>query len=152
MSNQAHDADAAIREYVRAQLRLDLADETTRTDLITKYEAAGHRIVEGGQEDADSWSITDWRTGELLASGTDGLKGYEAAVQRLDPDGHWIDMDHISSEAYGDDPKEPEPVGIPDSLASALQDWIGSVGTSNEDVAMITGWSVEEVARHRHYA
>ncbi|GAA1319160.1 hypothetical protein OOK39_45670 [Streptomyces sp. NBC_00264] len=38
---------------------------------------------------------------------------------------------------------------IPGSLADALQDWLGSAGTLDEDVAEFVGWSVDEVARHR---
>ncbi|WP_326581628.1 hypothetical protein OIE69_44420 (plasmid) [Actinacidiphila glaucinigra] len=154
MSEQAHSADTAIRDYIRALLRQDLADETTRLELVTKYEAAGHRIVEGGQEDQDSWSICDWRTREVLASGTDGLDGYTAAVKRLDPDNRWIDIDHITSEAYGEDDEDHEgpDSALPASLEGALEDWIGSARTSNEDVAMVVGWSVDEVARHRTYA
>jgi hypothetical protein len=30
-----------------------------------------------------------------------------------------------------------------------LQDWLGSMGTPDEDVAQFVGWAVEEVARHR---
>jgi hypothetical protein len=38
------------------------------------------------------------------------------------------------------------------SLADALQDWLESAGTSDEDVAQFVGWSGEEVARHREEA
>ena len=86
----------------------------------------------------------------MLASGTDGLAGYEAAGARLDPDDTWFHIDH----ADGDEDDYAEPVdhhGVPESLANALQDWLGMTSTPNEDVAVVVGWSVEEVKRHREY-
>jgi hypothetical protein len=45
-----------------------------------------------------------------------------------------------------------EETRLPVSLADALQDWLESAGTSDEDVAQFVGWSGEEVARHREEA
>lgn len=136
--------DTAVRDYVRALLRQYRADDEARQETIRALEADGRRIVDGGQTSQDSWEITDWRTEEVLASGTDGLRGYDAAASRLDPDGTWLHIDRIDS-----DETSVEPVGIPASLAGALEDWLGSVGTPDEDVAEFVGWSVEEVTRHR---
>lgn len=140
----------AIRDYVRALLRADLVLEQERLKRISLLEEAGRRIIDGGQTGGDSWEITDWRSGEVLASGTDGLAGYEAAGARLDPDGKWFHIDH----ADRDEDEDAEPVdhhGVPDSLANALQDWLGMTLTPDEDVAVVVGWSVEEVKRHREY-
>lgn len=63
---------------------------------------------------------------------------------RLDPDGKWLHIDSLDTE-----PGSVDLAGLPASLADALQDWLGSTGTSDEDVAQFVGWSVEEVARHR---
>jgi hypothetical protein len=139
--------DNAVRDHVRALLRQNLVDETARQEAIRAAEKTGHRIVDGGQTSQDEWEITDWRTGETLASGADGLHGYDAAGQRLDPDGKWLHIDNLDTEYT-----KVKPIGIPASLADALEDWLGSAGTPDEDVAQFVGWSVEDVARHREQA
>lgn len=140
--------DTAVREYLRAHLRCRLTDENARLDRIRALEAAGHRMVDGGQtgrteDDQATWEITDWRTGEVLASGI-GDNAYDSEGARLDPDGKWLHIDNVE-----EDMAEVESAGFPASLADFLQDWLGSAGTSDEDVAEFVGWSVEEVARHR---
>ncbi|MER6504855.1 hypothetical protein ABT218_37550 [Streptomyces sp. NPDC001455] len=55
-------------------------------------------------------------------------------------------------DILGEDGTEVEPVGVPGSLADALQDWLGSTGTPDEDVAEFVGRSVEGVTRHREEA
>lgn len=141
--------DTVVRDYVRALLRQRLADEQARQDRIRALEKDGHRLVDGGQtgrtdDDQATWEITDWRTGDVLVSGTGDDSTYDAAAMRLDPDGKWLHIDNVE-----DDGTEVEPVGIPASLANALQDWLGVTSTPDEDVAEFVGWSVEEVARHR---
>ncbi|MFD8777555.1 hypothetical protein [Streptomyces sp. NPDC059916] len=146
-SNPRTGTDTAVRDYVQALLRQHRSDEDTRQESIHALEAAGRRIIEGGQAGEDSWTITDWRTGVLLASGTGDHRDYDAAAMRLDPDGKWLHIDNVDA-----DPTIVEPVGIPASLADALQDWLGSAGTADEDVAQFVGWRVDEVTRHREEA
>lgn len=136
--------DTTVRDYVQALLRQYQADEEARQERIRALEAEGHRIVNGGQTGHDTWEITDWRTGELLAHGTGDHRAYDDAATRLDPDGKWLHVDNLDA-----DPVDVEPVGIPASLADALQDWLGSAGTPDEDVAEFVGWSVQDIARHR---
>jgi len=139
--------DTAVRDYVQALLRQYRADEDTRLKTIRDLEEGGRRIVTGGQTGQDQWDIRDWRSGELLASGSGGIDAYDAACARLDPDGTWLHIDNVDA-----DPTSVEPVGIPASLADALQDWLGLTGTPDEDVAQFVGWSVEDVAHHRGQA
>lgn len=144
--------DTAVHDYVRALLRQRLADEQARQERISALEKEGHRLVDGGQtgrteDDQATWEITDWRTGALLVSGTGDHGTYDAEAMRLDPDGKWLHIDNVD-----DDGTVVEPVGIPASLADALQDWLGMAATSDEDVAEFVGWSVDEVARHREEA
>jgi hypothetical protein len=139
--------DTAVRDYVRALLRQYRADEDARLERIRVLEAEGRRVVSGGQVGEDSWEITDWRTGEILVNGTGGIDAYDEAADRLDPDGKWLHLDNIDTE-----PADVEIAGIPASLADALQDWLGSAGTPDEDVAQFVGWPTEEVARHREEA
>ncbi|MEU6054194.1 hypothetical protein ABZ829_27710 [Streptomyces xanthochromogenes] len=151
-TTQPASTDTVVREYVQALLRSQLVDEEARQQTIRELEKAGHRLIDGGQtgrsEDGEAtWEITDWRTGALLASGSGDHHTYDDTTARLDPDGKWIHIDSIDN-----DPPEVEPAGLPASLADALQDWLGSAGTSDEDVAEFVGWSVEEVARHRDEA
>lgn len=137
-------ADTAVRDYVRALLRQYRADEDTRLERIRALEAEGRRIIEGGQTGPDQWEIRDWRSGETLATGSGGIDAYDATSARLDPNGTWLHIENVPSDLTS-----VPPAGIPASLADALQDWLGSAGTSDEDVAEFVGWSVEDVARHR---
>ena len=146
-SNLQAGTDTAVRDYVQALLRQHRADEDNRLESIRALEEAGRRIVDGGQTGQDTWAITDWRTGDLIASGTGGYDDYGAAAARLDPDGKWLHIDNIDADSTS-----VEPVGLPASLAEALQDWLGLVATTDEEVAQFVGWSVEEVARHREKA
>ncbi|MFI0929720.1 hypothetical protein ACH4TP_38215 [Streptomyces sp. NPDC021012] len=139
-----------VQQYIEALLRQRRADEQARTERIEELEKAGHRIVGGGQtgrqEDGQAtWDITDWRTGETILEGVGDYDAYGAAGRRLDPDGMWFHIDNI----YNMDTPQVDPKGVPASLADALQDWLGWANTSDEDVAAVVGWSVEEVARHR---
>jgi hypothetical protein len=136
--------DAKVRDYVQALLRQYRADEDARQERIRVLEAEGRRIISGGQTGHGTWEITDWRTGDLIVSGTGDHHDYDVAAGKLDPDGKWLHIDNVDAE-----PVSVEPVGIPASLADALQDWLGSTGTADEDVAEFVGWSVEDVARHR---
>lgn len=139
--------DTAVRDYVQALLRQHLMDEEAARESIRALEEAGHRIVSGGQTGEESWEITDWRTGELIVSGTGDHLAYDAAAIQLDPDGKWLHIDNVDAERT-----TVEPVGIPASLADALQDWLGFTATTDEDVAQFVGWSVEDIARHREEA
>lgn len=136
--------DTAVRDYVRAVLRQYRAEEDDRQERIRALEAEGRRIVGGGQTGPDQWEIEDWRSGETLAAGSGGIDAYDAAATRLDPEGTWLHVDNLETDQV-----TVEPAGIPASLADALQDWLGSAGTSDEDVAEFVGWSVEDVAHHR---
>lgn len=135
-----------VQQYIEALLRHSLADEQDRQERIHEYEQAGHRIVNAGQTDGDKWEVTDWRTGQIIEHGSGGYEGYIGAMQRLDPDEKWILIDNIDEE---DDAPEVDHMGLPASLANALQDWLGTTSTSDEDVAAVVGWSVEDVSRHR---
>jgi len=135
---------AAVRDYVQALLRQYRADEDARLEAIRALEVSGRRIVEGGQSGQDQWEVRDWRSGETLVAGSGGIDAYDATCARLDPDGSWL---HVENVPF--DQTDAEPVGIPGSLADALQDWLGSTGTPDDDVAEFVGWSVDEVARHR---
>jgi hypothetical protein len=144
---QEDGTDTAVRDYVRALLRQYRSEEDARLERIRVLEAEGRRIINGGQTGPDSWEITDWRTGDLLANGTGGIDDYDAAATRLDPGHKWLHVDTIDTE-----PVAVTPAGIPASLANALQDWLGSTGTPDDDVAEFVGWSVEDVAHHREEA
>lgn len=139
-----------IRDCVQTMLRQSLATEQARQEHIRSYEKNGRRIIDGGQTGESSWEITDWRTGEVIETGTGSYDAYDEAARRLDPGGRWVHIDHFEDDAEGED--EPEYDGVPASLAEALRDWLGMAATSDEDVAVVAGWSVEEVSRHREYA
>ncbi|MFC4126237.1 hypothetical protein [Nocardia rhizosphaerae] len=144
-SRTSHNSTDLVRSHLRALLS-DLDDDAKGRDArIEELEKQGHRIVSGGQISQHEWDITDWRTGEIIASGSDGLEGYDAAVERLDDYDTWFHIDHVCPEV----PPLPVTAGIPKSLGEALADWIGSTLTSDQDIAELVGWSEERVRRCR---
>lgn len=136
-----------LQQYVREVLREELAGEQRLQERIRDLEASGHRIVDGGQTGQSSWEISDWRTGEVIEAGTGGHDEYDKATERLDPDAMWLHIDHIS----GGDATTSQTASdnIPESLAEALTEWVCSLSTPDVDVAAVTGWTVDEVHRHR---
>ncbi|MFE9427762.1 hypothetical protein ACFYNO_32925 [Kitasatospora sp. NPDC006697] len=138
--------DGPIREYIGELLCANLAAEEAREEEIRRLEEAGHRIVNGGQTGMDSWEITDWRSDALIEAGSNGLDGYDAAAARLDPTGTWFHIDHVGEDV---DEVPVNTFGLPDSLAEALREWLSLRSTPDKDVAAVTGWSAEEIQRHR---
>ncbi len=135
-----------VREHIGRVLEAQLAAEDVRLQRAEDLERAGHRIVSGGQVSRDGWEITDWRTGELIAEGNDGLAGYDAATDRLDPENMWFHVDRLDDDEPLPDVTTP---GMPPSLGSAIEDWIGQSSTPDEEIAEFIGWSVEKVREHR---
>lgn len=141
----------AVRDHIRKILETLAADKAADAKEIAQLEAAGRRIVDGGQitsydEDNEcGWEITDWRTGEVLASGHSTYEEYIAAYELVDPDGKFYHHDHI-----GETPTTvPDTDGVPPSLAQALEDWIGQNATPSSEVAEVAAWPVERVEECR---
>lgn len=135
----------AVREHLRRVLAAQLHDGNARLQRAEELERSGRRIVAGGQVSDDGWEIRDWRTGEMIAEGTDGFAGYEAAADDLDPDGTWFHCDHL----WGEELTEVTTPGVPPSLGTCLEDWIGQVSTPDEEIAELVGWTIEKVRQHR---
>lgn len=136
-----HRADP-VRAHIRALLLDQAADMSLRDAEIQELQAQGRRIVGGGQISRHEWEITDWATGQVLARGKDGLEEYAAASERLDPEGTWIHIDHVGPELS----PLPDTAGLPESLGTALADWIGSRSTPDEEIAEFIGWPVDKVS------
>lgn len=91
-------------------------------EAIAAVAAAGYRIVSGGQTDSYEpdtglapWEITDYRTGELLASGKSaGPEGMDDCWQDT-----WFHIDRVGEDlpdvelSFGD---------VPEGLLNALRD------------------------------
>lgn len=137
--------DTPLRTHVRKVLRAVAAYNAAEAARIKEIEDQGHRIVDGGGEAEGFWDITDWRTGEVLASGSKGYDEYSAAIERLDPDGQWVHIDRIHGDELWDGYDISPTDGIPSSLAVALVDWVENGGTPNEEIAQVAGWSDDEV-------
>lgn len=114
---------AAIRKHIAAVIQ---ADETFEVDLARKArekEREGYRIVGGGQtgphvKGLAPWELTDWRTGEVIATGH-GLESFQETFERRP----WW---HIDSVTYDLVSPVPESVAIPTGLARALSQWASS--------------------------
>lgn len=136
----------AIVIHVRKILQAREAEWVATMAEVEKLEAAGCRIITGGQTGRDTWDIVDWRTDEIIAEGGGGLDGYAKAHERLNPEGTWHHMDPIAADIMID----PAPTeGVPPSLAQALEDWIGQLNTPDDEIAQVVGWSEDDVARCR---
>jgi hypothetical protein len=143
LSVSERQASDPIRTHVRKILQAEEQENRAIEARIGKIEADGGRIIDAGQTCGDAWEVTDYRTGELIVSGDGGLDGYAKAAERLDADNKW----HLSDHIYSDDPPEPSPTkGVPPTLADALRDWVGALGTSHEEIAEVAGWDVDKVA------
>ena len=127
-----------------------------RESKIHELEVQGRRIVDGGQTSSYGddgkcdWEITAWRTGEVIASGRGTFEEFVASGDAIDPAGRFFHIDHLDG---GEDPLAPpydvrHTDGIPDSLSHALIEWVDSKGTSNGEIATVTGWSIEKVAEY----
>jgi hypothetical protein len=135
----------AVVEHVKRLLRAQLATDDARYERLVELQQQGYRIVDGGQT-ATGWNILDWRTDEVIAEGADGWDGYVAATKRLFPDGRCIHVDSVTDDLPLPDVATP---GVPPSLATALDEWIGQSSTSDGEIAEFIGWSVEKVREHR---
>jgi hypothetical protein len=141
-----------VSAHVRKILEARLLDSDATAARIAEVEARGGRIVDGGQGPYDEngtapWEVTDWRTGELLASGRsadpDDADGEAAA---LDPGDTWHHIDGVSMET---EPTEVVAEGIPASLGAILDEWVSYASTTDEEIAGFVGWPVEKVRRCR---
>lgn len=136
----------AVREHACRVLQAASSENQTRLRHAEELERAGHRIVGGGQTGPDSWTIYDWRTNQLLAEGATGIEGYDAVAERLDPDDRWFHCDHLWDDVPLTDVETP---GVPPSLGRAIEDWLGSTGTPDAEIAEFVGWSVDDVRARR---
>lgn len=109
---------------------------------VSEHEAAGGRVVDGDQVDHDTWEVTDYRTGETLIEGSNGLDGF-LELLGSERAKSWALIDPLTDDLYDDEVHVTE--GLPESLCDALDDWIGSRATPDEDVAAFVGWPVERV-------
>jgi hypothetical protein len=136
-----------VRQHLRRVLLANKTGNERRNAAIEEAEAAGRRIVSGGQISGKTWELHDWRTGEALAGGDGGLEEMDKVGERLDPDGTWL---HIDRLGYDDEALAyVETEGLPGDLNSTLQDWLDNTGTSDEELAAFVGWPVEKVTACR---
>ncbi len=147
-SRRPQAATGAVKTHVRKILLACRADTETTNAKIREIEAAGGRIVTGGQtgeyddHGGCDWEIEDWRTGEILAEGHGARADFDAAWTRLDPDGRWRHVDRIHADPTDATPTE----GVPRSLADALDDW-ACTPAHTDDVAAFVGWTADDVRR-----
>jgi hypothetical protein len=114
-----------------------------------ELEAEGWRLVSGGQGRGEGeWSITDYRTGQTLASGVGGYDEYLAATERLDQEqiaagrrgicDYDVLDDPVIEDAYP--PLPPAPEGIPKGLADAVAEWAdGGADVGDPEVLSFLG-------------
>jgi len=108
-----------IHQHIRAVVAYENSDQAREEMLLASYEANGERIISGGQTGPDTWDVTDYRTGELLAEGDNGLDGYCKLIGEVGQ--NWVHIDPII-EALNDDPPKTE--GLPESLCEVLLEWV----------------------------
>ena len=121
-ARQTDQLRSIVTNLVQADLAYDSLLEAERRQL----EAAGHRLIGGGQTSGERWEITDVRTGELIAEGDGGIDGFDATTERLDPEGKWVHIDQIKTTEI--DPFDVAvdrlvQQGIPRGLIAAIGEW-----------------------------
>jgi hypothetical protein len=103
--------DAVIRQ-IETTFKHIAAEKFAIDAAITRLEAEGFRIVDGGSTSPDEWEYTDWRSGEVLAAG-DRNEG----KGDVDWPDNWFHIDRV----HDDIPLGPEPVlGLPEWLTDAI--------------------------------
>ncbi|GIE76626.1 hypothetical protein Aph02nite_25760 [Actinoplanes philippinensis] len=132
-----------LKTYIQNVLEANHADNERIDERIEQLESEGHRIVDGGQIGETAWDIVDWRTNEILAAGDDGLDGFVAAGQELDPDDKWIHYDRVVEDVE----LTEVDTDLPDGLAAVVEDWALSGDT--EEIAGFIGWTAEKVERYQ---
>jgi hypothetical protein len=138
MPPQVAEVADSIARYVRAVIECNDEYAAAERAEIARLEAEGYRLVSGGQALGDEtgelvWQVTDYRTGEVLASGTTE-KEYKAASEALEAQQPGYHIDHLleDSQAQENWLAGPDvPAGIPAPLAEALAEW----ASDNEDGA-----------------
>lgn len=132
-----------ILSMLLAEKRAEVAQDEAEA---TREERLGHRIVDGGPDSPASWSLIDWRTQQVIAQGDGGDRIYEQAMDRLDPDGNWVHIDVIRDRRiWGNTRPRKRLPGIVDSLVEALDDWIENPWTPPDQIAVMAGWTEQEV-------
>lgn len=109
-----------IHQHIRAAVAYEARYEARKQAYIKGYEEEGRRIVDASQTGETSWTVTDYRTGELLARGDGGYEEYSKVVDEVGQ--HWMDVSHLLEEVYEDGPPVTE--GLSKALCDALSDWV----------------------------
>jgi hypothetical protein len=137
-------ATDAVRAHLRRVLQHNKDRKLRRLDRIAAEEAAGHRIISGGQTHGAHWSLHDWRSGDVIAEGDQGIDEFDEVRERLDPDDSWLHIDHIP---FSDDAPAflPAEQGLPGDLGVVLQQWVSGTGTSSEALGVFVGWPAAQV-------
>jgi hypothetical protein len=114
---------AAVIEYVSAILaEIESYDQRLRA-AVTDYQQKGHRVISGGHL-GGSWAVTDYVTGEIIASGQAGVDEYEKVCDELDPDDTWLHVENVEKHVeYRGDAVEA-PAALPATLANYLLEWV----------------------------
>lgn len=136
--------DSLIKAHIIRVLEAHNRHEEAFIERCDAKAREGFRLVESGQE-GEGWAVRDWDTNEVIAQGEGGYEQYIAALERLDPDGKWVEADNLRGEA----PPFVETPGVPEGLAHAIEDWIDRPDTTNDDIAAVIGWTAEKVEEYR---
>lgn len=139
-------SEELVKQHVIALLGKSRELQEAIEQRVREHEAAGGRVIDGGPVDHDTWEVTDYGTGETLAKGDYGLQGLFECLGSSQAES-WALIDPLTEDLY-DDELLITP-GLPESLCDALDNWIGSRATPDEEVAEFVGWPVERVAQAR---
>lgn len=121
-----------IHQHIRAAAAYEASYEARKEALLASYEAKGERIISGGQTGPDTWDVTDYRTGELLAKGGGGFDEYCKVLGEIGD--NWVHIDPITDGLYVDN--LPVTEGLPSSLCDALNDWVDTADPEEIEAAL----------------
>jgi hypothetical protein len=130
-----------LRGFIRAWLLRTRGLDEVRRERIRELEAAGTRIMDSSgvwveDDQCARWMVTDWRTGAVLASGTEDTSE-DPAFRAL---GKVCHIDLVDDELHDRWDHESLPASsLPASLTEKLADW--AIAASEDDLSAVTGWS-----------
>ncbi|MFJ9553195.1 hypothetical protein ACIRPH_05235 [Nocardiopsis sp. NPDC101807] len=126
--------DSPIHQHIRAVLQYEEDYKKREEALLADYEAKGHTVIDGSLVLDGDWEVTDYRTGDIIAAGGDGVAGYAEVAD--DHGEMWVHIDLITDQLT----EIPLPItpGVPEALCEVLTEW-ARTSASDEDIALVLG-------------
>lgn len=139
------DTDSLVRQHAAAVLQHWADRHAQLEQILSGLEAKGKRIVDRSSSNG-VWVITDYRNPSIVIAGADPQERDRIINSEDAADWEFVN-DHID-DVYGTGEKVLT-AGLPESLCTAIAEWIEQPALSHEELAAFVGWPVERVKAAR---